>query len=101
MFAGSDTEMLLLESRLAELYDVIDKSIIVEATVDHQDHPKPLHYLEQECRFKPWADKICYVIADRLPTLEESDWSWAREHAQREYIGKGLELVGAMPDDII
>lgn len=99
--AGTPTELLLLECRLTELYDSVDNFIIVEATVDHMANPKPLGYLENECQFKAWADKIIYIVADRLPTLEENDWFWAREHAQREYIAKGLELVEAKPNDIL
>lgn len=100
-FAGSPTELLLLECRLTELYESVDKFVIVEANVDHQDHPKPLNYLENKGQFEQWADKIHYVIADRLPTLEESAWEWAREHAQREWIGVGLEELEATDDDII
>lgn len=100
-FAGTPTEMLLLECRLTELYDAVDHFVIVEATVDHQDHPKPLHYLEQECQFKPWADKIIYVVADRLPTLRDDPGAWGREVAQREYIAVGLHELAVANDDII
>lgn len=100
-FAGTPTELLLLECRLTELYDTADKFIIVEATTDHMGNTKPLNYLEHECTFKPWADKIVYVVADDLPTVADNDWFWAREHAQREYIGEGLRLVEANPDDIL
>lgn len=100
-FAGTPTELLLLECRLTELYDAVDGFIIVEATVDHQDHPKPLNYIEHECRFKQWSDKIHYVVADRLPTLEEDPGPWGREHAQREWIGEGLRALAVENDDII
>lgn len=98
---GSPTELLLLECRFTELYDVVDGFIIVEATVDHQDHPKELNYLANEDRFAPWKDKITYVVAERLPTREEDDGVWAREHAQREYIAQGLAELEADADDII
>lgn len=100
-FAGSPTELLLLECRLTELYDVIDQFIVVEANVDHQDHPKPLNYLAHRDRFAAWEDKITYVVAETLPTKQENPGAWAREHAQREWIGAGLELLGAGPDDIL
>jgi hypothetical protein len=100
-FVGSETEMLLLECRLTELYDVIDRFVIVEANVDHQDHPKPLNFQAQSDRFDQWKDKIHYVVADTLPTLAEDAGSWAREHAQREWITKGLDELGADDDDIV
>lgn len=100
-FAGTDTELLLLECRLTELYDAVDAFVIVEATVDHQDHPKPLRFLEHADRYDQWKDKILYVVAEQLPTLAEDPGSWAREHAQREWIGKGLQDLGADLDDIV
>lgn len=100
-FAGSPTELLLLECRLTELYDSVDKFIIVEATTDHQGHPKPLNYRDNADRYDQWKDKIQYVIADSLPTVAENPWEWAREHAQREWIAKGLEELDASDDDIV
>lgn len=100
-FAGTPSELLLLECRLTELYDAVDKFIIVEATTDHQGHPKSLNYLDHSDRFDQWKDKIAYVVADDLPSVEEDEWSWAREHAQREWIGAGLEQVGADTADIL
>lgn len=98
---GTETELLLLECRLTELYDTVDKFVIVEAEVDHQDHPKPLNYLEQKDRYAQWADKIHYVVAETMPSLADDDWCWAREHAQREWIGKGLDDLDADDDDIL
>lgn len=100
-FAGSPTELLLLECRLTELYDAVDAFIIVESPRDHQDHPKPLNYRENVDRFAAWKDKITYVVWDEMPTLAEDDWTWAREHAQREGIGAGLYELDAQPEDIV
>jgi len=100
-FGGSPTEMLLLECRLTELADVVDAFIIVEADVDHQGHPKDYHYRNEQARFAQWHDKIVYIQASGLPTVEEDPGVWAREHAQREFIAKGLAELGAGPDDIV
>lgn len=100
-FAGTETELLLLECRLTELYDAVDAFVIVEATVDHQDHPKPLAYLDHQDRFGQWADKISYVIAKDLPSMADDSWSWAREHAQREWIAEGLEQLDADDADVV
>jgi beta-1,4-mannosyl-glycoprotein beta-1,4-N-acetylglucosaminyltransferase len=104
-FAGTPTELLLLECRLTELYDVVDHFIVVEATVDHQDKPKPLNFPDNAELFKPWADKITYVIADQMPHIAPGESHqqdpWAREHAQREHIALGLHEIDAEPDDIL
>jgi len=100
-FAGTDTELLLLECRLTELYDAVDAFIVVEANVDHQDHPKPLNYRDHQDQFAAWKDKITYVVAEDLPTAEANSWQWAREHAQREWIAKGLAELDAQPTDIV
>jgi hypothetical protein len=100
-FAGTDTELLLLECRLEELYEAVDRFVIVEAHVDHQDHPKPLRYRENEERYARWADKVFYQVADRLPTLDDDPGSWAREHAQREWFGVALRTLGVENDDVV
>jgi hypothetical protein len=100
-FAGTDVELLLLECRLSTLYDVVDHFVIVEATTDHQGHAKPLHFLNNRERYDQWKDKLCYIVADDLPSVAEDDWSWAREHAQREHIADGLVELDAQADDIV
>jgi hypothetical protein len=99
-FGGSPTELLLLECRLTELYGAVDGFVIVEADTDHQGHPKAYNFLENEARFAQWADKIAYVKATGLPTVEEDPGVWAREHAQREHIATGLRDFDALPDDV-
>lgn len=100
-FAGTEVELHLLECRLDTLYDVVDHFIIVEADVDHQGHPKPRNFLEHQDRYGKWLEKVIYVAATGLPTPEQDSWSWAREHAQREWIAEGLAEIGVGPDDIL
>jgi beta-1,4-mannosyl-glycoprotein beta-1,4-N-acetylglucosaminyltransferase len=100
-FAGTPTELLLLECRLTELYDVMDAFVIVEADVDHQNHPKPYQFLKHASRYDAWADKIVYVPATGLPDTPHISDPWAREHAQREWIAAGLEDLDAQDDDIV
>ena len=96
-----NNELDMLECRLTELYDAVDHFVLVEATVDHQDHQKPLHYQENRERFAPWADKIVHVVAGDMPTLADDNDPWAREHAQREYIGVGLVRIGVNDNDVV
>jgi hypothetical protein len=89
-----NNELDILQMRLEELYNAVDHFVLVEAKVDHQDHPKPLHYAENRERFKPWADKIVHVIAGDMPTKAQDNDPWAREHAQREFIADGVARLG-------
>ena len=94
-------EFDVLECRLTELEDVPDlMHVLVEADVTHGGNtPKPLYFSEYEGdRFDRWKDRIHVVKASVLP--EEVN-AWSREHAQREWIRKGLEELGVKPDDIV
>lgn len=96
-----NNELDVLTCRLTEIADAVDYFVLVEATTDHQAHPKALHYAENKERFAPWEDKIVHVVADDLPTLEDSRDAWSREHAQREHVPRGLATIGVGPDDVV
>ena len=98
-----NNELDILEMRLVELYEAVDRFVLVEATRDHQDHAKPLWYADHAERFAPWADKIVHVIvADgEMPSAEQDSDPWAREHAQREFIGRGLATIGVTDHDVL
>ena len=98
-----NNELDILEMRLVELYDAVDRFVLVESPYDHQDHDKPLWYADNKERFAPWADKIVHVVASReeMPTITQDPDPWGREHAQREVIGRGLGLIGVDGSDII
>ena len=94
-------ELDILEMRLTELFDVVDRFVIVEADVTHQDKPKPAYYREHADRFAAFADKIVAVWATGLPTLADNPDPWAREYAQREHIAAGLAQIGIGAADLI
>lgn len=94
-------ELDILEMRLTELYDAVDKFIVVEADVTHQDEPKPSYFRDNQERFAPWADKIVHVWTTGLPNRRDHPDPWAREHAQREGIGLGLAEIGASDIDLV
>lgn len=96
-----NNELDMLECRLVELYDAVDAFVLVEAERDHQDHVKPLHYMENRDRFAPWKDKLVHVVAGPMPSKADNPDPWAREHAQREFIGDGLAAIGVTDDDVI
>lgn len=85
-----NNELDILEMRLTELCGAVDRFVLVESERDHQDHLKPLWYDDHKSRFEPWVDKIRHVIVrdGEMPSKEQDSDPWAREHAQREFIGR-------------
>lgn len=91
-------ELDLLEIRLNELNQVVDKFVLVEATRTHQFKPKPLFYNENKERFKDFHHKIIHVIVDQYPPNPENT-PWIYERYQRNMIAEGLK--GFADDDFI
>jgi beta-1,4-mannosyl-glycoprotein beta-1,4-N-acetylglucosaminyltransferase len=80
-------ELELLEIRLHELCDVVDHFILVEARETFSLKPKPLHFLENRARFKPFLSRIDHQIIERFPRRESP---WAAERTQRERIAQAF-----------
>lgn len=83
-------ELDILEIRLTELYPVVDKFILVEATKTHKGDPKPLYYAENRQRFARWNDKILQVTVGDLPDGTSQAAIWRREIQQRQAISRAL-----------
>ena len=99
-------ELDLLEVRLHELYDVVDRFVLVEATQTFQGRAKPLYYKENAKRFEQFADKIRHIVVEFPPgdltsqlATRPQNANWAREHYQRDQIARGI--ANALPDDLI
>lgn len=96
-------ELDLLEIRLNIMNSVVDKFVIAEATRTHQKKEKPLHFFKNRERFKPFLEKIEYIVVDTYPTFWNSGRlkinSWHYEKNQREQLIKGLTKCN--PDDMI
>lgn len=93
-------ELDLLEIRLGELADVVDRFILVEAKRTFTGKEKPLFYAENAERFARWRDKIEHVVIDfpdELPT--DAATAWTREHLQRESLSQGYR--DARPDELV
>lgn len=75
-------EVDLLEIRLNELYDVVDKFIIMESEYTFQGKKKPLYYLDNKSRFSSFLDKIIHINATSIPTNNP----WMVEETQRNFI---------------
>jgi Glycosyltransferase family 17 len=93
-------ELDWLECQLTETYEHMAGYILVEATLDHQGHPKPLYYDEGKARFSQWADKIHHVIVRDLPSAGQTANHWERERPQRDAAIPWLAALAA-PDDLI
>jgi beta-1,4-mannosyl-glycoprotein beta-1,4-N-acetylglucosaminyltransferase len=61
-------ELDLLEIRLNVLDKVVDKFILVEASVTHQGENKPFIFEENKERFSSFLDKIIHIKIDNIPS---------------------------------
>jgi len=89
-------EFELLEVRLNELNDYVDKFVLVECCETHNGKPKKLYFEENKERFAKFKDKIIHV---KVTEPFEAKKVFARERHQRSQILRGLK--DAKPDDII
>ncbi|MBK6342153.1 MAG: hypothetical protein IPF41_06075 [Flavobacteriales bacterium] len=85
-------ELDLLEIRLRELDSVVDRFVLVEATLTHQGKPKPLHFAENKARYAAWLHKIHHVVVERYPPRPDGD-GWVFEKHQRNSILDGLRDI--------
>lgn len=100
-------EFDLLEIRLREMGDLVDRFVLVEADQTQRGSPKPFYFDENRERFSAWKDKIIDLqirFPDELPPAlgvykNRRKKDWERENYQRNCILQGLEGCG--PDDLI
>ena len=90
-------ELDLLELRLRELYDYVDRFVLVEADRTFQNKSKPFYYQKNSERFSRWHDKITVVSVRDMPQNTDT---WGRERYQRDAIIHGLS-GHAGPNDIV
>jgi hypothetical protein len=89
----------ILEIRLRELYDVVDKFVIVTGRFTFQGaHVNERWTAEQVDRFRPWMDKI-YVYDEFNNGRNFTPWD--RERSQRNGIAVALKDLGAEGHDVI
>ncbi|WP_224408141.1 hypothetical protein [Afifella sp. IM 167] len=100
-----NNEFDLLDIRLREMSDVVDRFVLVETNETHTGCAKPFHFEMHRERFSPWAAKIVHVkvtFPKELPPARGKrarEGGWEREHFQREQILSGL--AEAAPDDLV
>lgn len=92
-------ELDVLEIRLHELAEVVDRFVLVEAARTFSGQPKPLFFDEvrRSPHLAPFLPRITRIVVDDLPGPDASPWQ--REAFQRNAILRGLG--DAEPDDVV
>jgi beta-1,4-mannosyl-glycoprotein beta-1,4-N-acetylglucosaminyltransferase len=85
-------EIDLLDLRLHELDDVVDRFVVVEAPVTFAGRPKPLIFADNARHFAEWRRKIIHVVVDDMPGAPDP---WLRENHQRDAVVHGLQGAGS------
>jgi len=85
----------MLECRLSEIGDVVDKVIIVESATTFMGQPKA-HGIDLD-RFYKWRDKIHYEIYEPDASLR----SWSAETEQRNHLFTALRQFAPEAEDIV
>ena len=99
-------ELDLLEIRLNELKDVVDKFVLVECSLTHASKEKPFYFEKNKERFKGFLDRIIHVKVEDKPSIppragrngtfhNRHDMEWF----QRNCIDRGIKECD--PSDII
>jgi beta-1,4-mannosyl-glycoprotein beta-1,4-N-acetylglucosaminyltransferase len=83
-------ELDLLEIRLIELSELVDRFVLVEATRTHTGFQKPLYFADNKSRFASFLDRIIHVIVDDLPGEGNPD-PYFSDMMQRNAIMRGLD----------
>jgi beta-1,4-mannosyl-glycoprotein beta-1,4-N-acetylglucosaminyltransferase len=98
-------EVELLKYRLAVLYNVVDKFVIVEAKHTFSGIEKELSYNKNKKLFQKYEDKIIHIVVDlpyKQPDIDyTTDQQWQNEYTQRNAIMQGLVQIELAPEDII
>ena len=91
-------ELDLLDARLHELNDVVDKFIIVEFSTTVTGKKQPLYYEQNKERFKEFHDKIIHYVWTAIPKEKEYGLGVYRDRLNQALFRVGIPFA---PDDII
>lgn len=89
-------ELDLLDIRLAELYDHVDRFVIVESNQTFTNRPKPYIFLENKDRYSQYLDKITHLAVGDMPGGPDP---WVNEIHQRNKILEAVQDIE--PDDTV
>jgi beta-1,4-mannosyl-glycoprotein beta-1,4-N-acetylglucosaminyltransferase len=92
-------EFLMLDVRFKELYDLVDKFVIVESKETFSGIEKPLYL--SDClweKYPQYADKVEIIVPERKSFSN----AWDREHYQKNHISKEkLSYLNLNDEDLI
>lgn len=91
-------ELKMLKFRFAEMNDVVDWFVLVEATRTFTGKEKKLFFKENQHLYEEYKHKIIHIVVDDMPI--EGD-AWARETFQRNAIDRGVSTLQLTESDII
>ncbi len=89
-------ELEVLQIHLEELYDHVDKFVLLEASQTFSGNKKPFYFEENKALFSKYLDKIIHI---KLDDWLETDNPWKREEYQRKMLIKGLK--GLQDSDVV
>lgn len=94
-------ELDVLKIRLEELYDVVDRFVLVESDKTFRGQPKPYYFEENKADYAKYLDKITHIklVDTNDYGVDEHHEPWEREYWQRNQVMQGLH--DCAPDDII
>lgn len=82
-----NNELDILDIRLHELSNVVDKFVLVESTVTHVNRTKPLYFKENKSRYKNFLHKIVHVVVQDTPDV---NLAWIINDYQFSQMMRGL-----------
>ncbi len=82
-------ELELLDIRLHELDNIVDKFVLVESTVTFTNKKKDLFYELNKSQFKKFHKKIIHIVVDDSPNVNGNPW--IIENYQYSSISRGLK----------
>ncbi|WP_293624840.1 hypothetical protein [Polynucleobacter sp.] len=97
-------ELDMLELKLTEMYDVVDKFVLLESCETFQGSPKKYFYEENKHRYARFSEKIIHIKLGPQKSFKRYFFkkcgkNWSREYYQRDQLKLGL--VDARPNDLV
>lgn len=90
--------MDMLHLHLEELYDTVDKFILVESTTTFVGNEKNLFFEMNKDRYTKYLDKIVHVVVDDTPKTNNP---WVAEQFQRNAFVRGISQLELENTDLI
>jgi len=85
-------ELDLLEIRLNELKDVVDRFVLLESSRTFTNKPKPLVFKENRSRFSAFLDRIIHIEINRFDTIDMSN-TWKVEYHMRRCLALDFDTA--------